>query len=127
MWEELVNADITTMAAADKGNAVTLRATTAALAVVSGLSFVLVGALAPAVLSIVIGGTVAFFVRASRTVVVVLAGLLGLGIALLAANYLAASGAPGEIGDQVFVYGGGLLGLATVVLAGMTVAGARTK
>lgn len=119
--------EITTTTASDDGTAILLRAATAALAVVAALSFVLVGALAPAVLSIVIGGTVAFFVRASRTVVVVLAGLIGLGMALLAGNYLAGSGTPSELGDQVFVYGAGLLGLATVVLAGMTLAGARTK
>ena len=122
-----MNADITTSSATDQGDATLLRAATAVLAVVSALSFVLVGALAPAVLSLAIGGTVAFFVRAGRTAVVVLAGLIGLGMALLAGNYLAGSGTPSELGDQVFVYGAGLLGLATVVLAGMTLAGARAK
>jgi hypothetical protein len=122
-----VNADTTVTTITDRGYASLLRASTILLTVVAVASFALVGAIAPAVLSLVVGGTVAAVVRASRPVTVVLAGIVGLAMTLLAGNYLVANSTPSELGDQLFVYAGGLLGLATVVLAGMVLVGSRRQ
>jgi hypothetical protein len=115
-----VNAETTTVAVG-RDTAGLLRIATAALTAVTVASFAAVGAVFAVVLFVVLGGAITALVRPGRTVVTVLAGLFGLGVVGLAANFLS-GGTPEEWGDQLFVYGGGLLGIATVVLAGMTLA-----
>jgi hypothetical protein len=104
-----------------------LRLVTGSLTLVTAASLFAVGAFAPAGASVVIGGAVTIALRPGRRVPPVLAGVIGLAMVILSGNYLASAGTPDEWGDQLFVYAGGILAIATVVIAGMTIAGNRKE
>jgi hypothetical protein len=103
-----------------------LRVAMAALTVVCTVAFAAVGAFAPAVISAVAGGAITAFIRSGRPAITAIAGLVGLLVVVLSANFVA-GGAPESWGDVLFVYGGGLLGLGTVVLATVSLAGSRNR